>query len=157
MADDSVSYPPANLSSLQSQINQKADTSAIPQPATAMPPGVADNGLKGTDTRYALADHTHASKARKEIKVMPSAASTYTWTYPTAFGAGVVPVVSGIVQVPNGTTDLFNVQIVGTPTNTQCTLQINRVSAGLLSLLLGALSINPNPIAATLHLIALEP
>lgn len=157
MADDSVSYPPANLSGLQSQINQKADTSAIPQPATSMPPGVADNGLKGTDTRYALADHTHASKARKQLVTMGSASSTYTWTYPTAFGAGVVPVVSGIVQVPNGTTDLFNVQIVGTPSNTQCTFQINRVSAGLLSLLLGALSINPNPIAATLHLIALEP
>jgi len=157
MADDSVSYPPANLSGLQSQINQKADTSAIPQPATAMPPGVADNGLKGTDTRYALADHTHASKARKQLVTMGSASSTYTWTYPTAFGSGVVPVVSGIVQVPNGTTDLFNVQIVGTPNNTQCTFQINRVSAGLLSLLLGALSINPTPIAATLHLIALEP
>lgn len=146
-----------DLSAIQGQIANKADVSAIPQPATAMPPGVADNGVKGTDTRYALADHTHASKARKQIVVMGAAASTYTWTYPTAFGAGVVPVVSGIVQVPNGTTDLFNVQIVGTPSNTSCTFQINRVSAGLLSLLLGALSINPTPIAATLHLIALEP
>ena len=88
---------------------------------------------------------------------MPSASTTFTWVYPTAFAAGVVPVVSGIVQVPNGTTDLFNVQIVGTPSNTQCVLQINRVSSGLLSLLTGALSINPTPIAATLHLIALEP
>lgn len=131
--------------------------SLIPQPSTSAPPGVADNGVKGTDTRYALADHTHASKARKEIKTMPSASSTYTWVYPTAFASGVVPVVSGIVQVPNGTTDLFNVQIVGTPSNTQCMLQINRVSGGLLSLLLGALSLNPTPIAATLHLIALEP
>ncbi len=133
------------------------DPNSIPQPATAMPPGVADNGLTGSDTRYALADHTHASKARKQIATMGSAASTYTWTYPTAFGSGVVPVCNAIVQVPNGTTDLFNVQIVGTPTNTQCTFQINRVSAGLLSLLLGALSINPTPIAATLHLTALEP
>ena len=131
--------------------------SLIPQPSTSAPPGVADNGIRGTDTRYALADHTHSSKARKEIKTMPSASSTYTWVYPVPFASGVVPVVSGIVQVPNGTTDLFNVQIVGTPSNTQCVLQINRVSAGLLSLLLGALSLNPTPIAATLHLIALEP
>lgn len=131
--------------------------SLIPQPATAMPPGVADTGQKGTDTRYALADHTHSSKARKEIKTMPSASSTYTWAYPVPFASGVIPVVSGIVQVPNGTTDLFNVQIVGTPNNTQCVLQINRVSAGLLALLLGALSLNTTPIAATLHLIALEP
>lgn len=143
-----VSNPGISLDQVQS---------LIPQPATAMPPGVADNGQKGSDTRYALADHTHASKARKEIKTMPSASSTYTWVYPTAFASGVVPVVSGIVQVPNGTTDLFNVQIVGTPSNTQCVLQINRVSAGLLALLLGALSLNSTPIAATLHLIALEP
>jgi hypothetical protein len=107
--------------------------------------------------KYAREDHTHASKARKQIVTMGSAASTYTWTYPTAFGTGVAPVVSAIVQVGAGNQDLFNVQIVGTPTNTQCTFQINRVSAGLLSLLLGALSINPTPVAATLHMIALEP
>lgn len=107
--------------------------------------------------RYAMENHTHASKVRKQIVTMPSAASSYTWTYPTAFGAGVVPAVCAIVQVSAGNQDLFNVQVVGSPTNTQCTFQINRVSAGLLSLLLGALSINPTPVAATLHMFALEP
>ncbi len=136
--NDSVSYPPA-------------------QPATNMPPGVSDSGSIGTIQRYALENHTHASKARKQIVTMGSAATTYVWTYPTAFPAGVVPIVSGIVQVAAGNQDLFNVQILGAPTNTQCTFQINRVSAGLLSLLLGALAINPTPVAATLHMIALEP
>jgi hypothetical protein len=56
-----------------------------------------------------------------------------------------------------GTTDLFNVQLIGVPTNTKCTFQINRVSSGLLSLLTGALSINPTAVPVTLHLIALEP
>jgi len=130
---------------------------AVPLPATNTPPGVADSGAKGSTLRYALEDHTHASKARKQIIVMPSAATTYTWTYPTAFGAGVVPIVSAIVQVSAGNQDLFNVQIMGSPTNTSCTFQINRVSSGLLSLLLGALSLNPTPVAATLHMIALEP
>jgi len=126
--------------------------------ATATPPGVNDTGTAGTATNeYAGKFHTHASKARKQIAIMPSAATTFLWAYPTPFATGVVPVCSGIVQVPTGTTDLFNVQIVGTPTNTQALLQINRVSSGLLSLLTGALSINPTPIAATLHLIALEP
>jgi len=143
-----VAYPPANVAALQAQ---------IPLPATSMPAGVQDSGQVGSGEKYAREDHTHASKARKQIRTMPSASTTFTWVYPTAFAAGVVPVVSGIVQVPNGTTDLFNVQIVGTPSNTQCVLQINRVSSGLLSLLTGALSINPAPIAATLHLIALEP
>lgn len=129
----------------------------VPAPATSMPPGVSDSGNKGSVQRYALEDHTHASKARKQRLTMAAAATTYTWVYPTPFDTGVVPIVSGIVQVPSGNTDLFNVQVMGNPTNTQCTFQINRVSAGLLSLLLGALSINPTPIAATLHLIALEP
>lgn len=136
--NDSVSYPPA-------------------QPAVSMPPGVSDNGSIGTIQRYALENHTHASKARKQRLTMPSAAATYTWTYPVAFDTGVIPIVSAIVQVASGNQDLFNVQVVGTPTNTQCTFQINRVSSGLLSLLLGALSLNATPVAATLHMIALEP
>lgn len=129
----------------------------IPQPATTMPPGVSDNGSIGNSPRYALENHTHASKARKQIVSMGSAASTYTWVYPTPFASGVVPVCSAIVQVAAGNQDLFNVQLSGPPTNTQCTFQINRVSTGLLSLLTGALSINPAPVAATLHLLALEP
>lgn len=136
--NDSVSYPP-------------------PQPATSMPPGVSDTGSIGTIQRFALENHTHASKARKQITTMGSASSTYTWVYPTPFPAGVVPIVSAIVQVSAGNQDLFNVQVQGVPTNTQCTFQINRVSGGLLALLLGALALNPTPVASTLHMIALEP
>lgn len=134
-----------------------AAQSIIPQPATMTPIGVQDSSATGSAAKYAREDHTHASKARKQIVTMGAAASTYVWTYPVAFAAGIVPVVSGIVQVASGNTDLFNVQIIGTPTNTQCTFQINRVSAGLLALLLGALSLNATPVAATLHMIALEP
>lgn len=130
---------------------------AVPDPATAPPPSVSDNGAVGSDMRYALANHTHASKARKQRITMPSASMTYTWVYQVPFDTGVVPIVNGIAQVSAGNTDLFNVQVMGAPTNTQCTFQINRVSAGLLGLLLGALSINPTPVAATLHMIALEP
>jgi len=129
----------------------------IPQPASTMPPGVTDTSMVGSAAPYARADHTHASKARKQSVVMGSAATTYAWTYPTPFGTGVVPIVNAIVQVPAGNQDLFNVQVMGTPSNTGCVFQINRVSSGLLSLLTGALSINPTPIAATLHMIALEP
>lgn len=148
MGDGGVSYPPMDAASLN-----------IPQPGSGSPAAVVDAnaGTTGNPGLYAPFNHTHPSKARKEIKVMPSAAATYVWTYPTPFPIGVVPVVSGIVQVPSGTTDLFNVQVLGVPSNIQCTFQINRVSAGLLALLLGALSINNTPIAATLHLIALEP
>lgn len=139
-------------------LNTEQIQALMPQPSSAVPPGVSDMGSVGTQTTtYALANHTHASKARKQIVTMGSAASTYTWVYPNPFAAGVSPVVSAIVQVSAGNTDLFNVQIQGVATNTQCTFQINRVSGGLLSLLLGALSLNPTPVASTLHMIALEP
>jgi hypothetical protein len=139
----------------QAQIDALAGS--IPKPATTMPPGVADGGAVGNDDRYARANHTHASKARKQIVTMGTAAMTYAWTYPAPFAADVVPIVSAIVQVPSGNTDLFNVQVMGQPTNTGCVFQINRVSSGLLSLVTGALSINPTPIKATLHMLALEP
>lgn len=128
-----------------------------PEPAINAPPGVSDNGAIGGVFRYAMENHTHASKARKQIALMGSAATTYLWTYPVAFQPGVIPIVNGIAQVGVGNTDLFNVQILGAPNNTQCTFQITRVSAGLLGLLLGALSINPTPVALTLHLTAFEP
>lgn len=146
---DGVSYPPG--------LSASQVSSLVPQPATSMPPGVSDSGALGTSQKYALENHTHASKARKQIVTMSSASSTYTWTYPTAFSNGTVPIVSAIVQVASGNQDLFNVQVIGTPTATSCQFQINRVSAGLLALLIGALSLNPTPVAATLHMIALEP
>lgn len=129
----------------------------IPQPATTMPPGVSDMSSQGGKPEYARADHTHASKARKQ-RVLNVGTSTYKWTYPTAFPDGVVPIVNGIVEDPaNRATDCYNVQIVGPVTNTDCTFRIVRQSTGLLSLLLGALSINPTPGSVNLHCLALEP
>jgi len=126
----------------------------IPQPATSMPPAVADAGASGSQPRYAREDHTHASKVRKEKKTV--SVSLYTWVYPTPFEVGVSPICNAIAQVASGNTDLFNVQVVGDPTNTQCVFQINRVSGGLLALLLGALSINPTPASIKLHMTASE-
>lgn len=134
-----------------------AVAASIPSPASSAPPAVAVASANGTDVaQYARADHTHASKTRRMVQAIP-AASTYTWTYPTAFPNGVVPMINAIAQVASGNTDLFNVQVVGTPTNTSCVFQINRVSSGLLAVLLGALSLNPTPAAITLHMWAVEP
>lgn len=129
----------------------------VPAMATNAPPPVATASAVGTEAlQFASANHTHASKTRRMVQAIP-AASTYVWTYPTPFAAGVSPMVNAIAQVPTGTTDLFNLQVVGVPGNTSCTFQINRVSGGLLALLLGALSLNPTPAAITLHMWAVEP
>lgn len=129
----------------------------VPQPATAMPPGVADNGALGTDTRYALANHTHASKARKD-RVQSAADGTITWTYPTPFAAGVIPRVVAVAEVAAGVTDVVNVQVVDTPTNTSCKLLVNRANRSVASLLgLTVLSIPSQPGVTWVHVIALEP
>lgn len=136
-----------------------AETDAkIPQPGTGSPPAIVDQNagsLTGDQAKYAPFMHTHPSKARKQKATVSTA--TYTWTYPMPFEVGTSPIVNAIAQVASGNTDLFNVQVIGTPTNTSCVFQINRVSTGLLALLTGALSINVTPAAITLHMTALEP
>jgi hypothetical protein len=133
------------------------DSSSPPQPATAAPPGVSDSSATGDNMQYALANHTHASKARKQ-RVTGVNAATYTWTFPTPFTTGAIPICNAIVEDPaNTATDSYNVQVTGVPNNMQVTFRIIRQSSGLLSLLLGALSLNPTPGNINLHCLALEP
>lgn len=129
----------------------------VPQPSTTMPPGVSDTGSVGNDLRYALSNHTHASKARKE-RIQSAADGTITWTYPTPFAVGVVPRVVAVAEVPNGVTDVVNVQVVDTPTNTSCKLLVNRTQRSVVSLIgLTVLSVPSQPGVTWVHAVALEP
>lgn len=145
-----LSYPPGpSIAQLES---------VMPQPATSMPPGVSDSGALGTSAKYALENHTHASKARKGLASIGSNVGTYTWVYPVAFASGVVPICNGIAQTASGITDLINIQIDGSPTNTQCVFRITRYSQSFLSLLgINILGFNSGSIPITLHMLALEP
>lgn len=131
----------------------------IPTMATSAPPSVADSSTAGApSTQYAGANHTHASKARKEIKAV-SASGLFTWTFPTAFSSGVVPICNAIAICPSGTTQLVNVQQEGDATNTQVTFRITVYQQSVASLLgLTILSLGSGPPAGTkLSLLALEP
>lgn len=132
--------------------------SLLPQPSNTAPPGVADSGSAGTQTQvYALANHTHASKARKE-RLQSAADGTVTWTYPTPFGAGVVPRVVAVAEVPTGVTDVVNVQIVDTPTNVSCKLLVTRTNRSAVALLgLTILSVPAQAGVTWIHAVALEP
>lgn len=130
----------------------------IPQPGSTTPPGVADSGQTGSGSEYARWDHTHASKARKGTAAVQSNVGTYTWTYPTAFGAGVVPICNAIARTNAGVSDVVNVQIEGDPTNTQCVFRVSRFARSFLSLLgLDVLTFQSGAIPVTLHMLALEP
>lgn len=108
--------------------------------------------------QYARSDHTHASKARKEIKAI-SATGLYTWVFPTPFSGGVIPVCNAIAICPSGTTALVNVQQEGDATNTQVTFRVTVYQQSVASLLsLTVLSLtNTVPANTKLSLLALEP
>lgn len=139
-------------------ISALATKAEIPTPATSTPPAVADTGTKGvTSNQFAMPDHTHASKARKD-RLQTATNGTLTWTYSTAFGAGVVPRISAIAETTGGTSDIYNVQIVGTPTNTSCQILCNRVQQSVAAVLgLTVLSVPASPGVTWVHLLALEP
>lgn len=130
---------------------------AVPDPATAAPPGVSDSGALGNDMKYALANHTHASKVRK-IRVQSAADGTITWTYSTPFTNGVTPIVLAVAEVATGVTDVVNVQVIDTPTATSCKLLVNRNNRSVAALLgLTVLSVPSQPGVTWVHAVALEP
>lgn len=132
--------------------------SLMPQPAAAVPPGVTDSGATGLGVTFARGDHTHASKARKDIKPI-AATGLFTWTYPNPFAQGVVPICNGIAKCPSGTTALVNVQLEGDPTNTQCVFRVTVYQQSVATLIgLTVLSLTSSvPANTSLHLSALEP
>ena len=133
-----------------------AIAAAVPKPSTAPPAGVADTSSVGTDpSKYSIEGHVHAAKARKGRQAV--SAATYTWTYPTAFASGVIPICNGIAECAVGTADLINVQLDGTPTNTSCKFKITRYTQGVVGLVSGVLAINATPLAIVLHMTAFEP
>lgn len=131
----------------------------MPQPATGAPPAVEDAGATGSLPRYAREDHTHGSKARKERKAVTSgiaASFTFPWTYPTPFANGVVPILSAVAEA-TGTTDSINVQVEGTPTNTQCVFRISRYSQTTVALIGLTILALVAPGTINVSCIALEP
>ncbi len=143
---------PASQAALDSLASQ------IPQPASISPPAVADSSALGTPQGlYALANHTHASKVRRE-RVQCAADGTLTWTFSTPFGAGVVPRCFAVAEVATGVTDVVNVQVVDTPTNTQCKFLVNRTNRSVVSLIgLTVLSVPTQPGVTWVHVVAIEP
>lgn len=58
----------------------------------------------------------------QRIRVQTDSSGSYTWTYPTAYGSGVIPVVSVVAE--GGSTVPLNVQLASAPTNTSATFKV---------------------------------
>lgn len=84
---------------------------------------------------------------------------TLTWTYPVAYGVGVVPIVWGIAQGPDPTAGaVFSLQLQGAPTNTSAKFQLSRSNAAVVALIgLTVLSIPASPGATVVTVFAKAP
>lgn len=133
-----------------------AAMATIPKPATTPPPGVSDNSAAGTmTTLYALANHTHASKARKGRVLVP-AAGFLDVTFSTPFSTSP-PICAVTAETASGDTNVVNAQIDGTPTMTGMRVRITRTAVTAVSLIgLSVLSV-PVQVATQAHYVCLEP
>lgn len=128
---------------------------SIPTASTTVPPSVSDTGATGTTTTvYALANHTHASKARKG-RVQVPASGTLAIVFPLAFSG--TPVCSVTAEATAGDTNVVNAQIDGTPTTIGMTIRITRTQQSAVALIgLTILSV-PTQVATWAHYLCLEP
>jgi len=115
--------------------------STMPKPATDAPPPVQVDSSKGTTSgRFAMEDHTHQSRLQaRRIQVTPNAAGQAIYTFPLAYDAGVIPVLSTTAETPNGAAYRNDASIVqGTTTNTQTTILVTRLNQNVVVGLLNA-------------------
>jgi hypothetical protein len=90
-------------------------------------------------------------------RVTTASTGLYTWTYPAAYGAGVVPIIQVNCEGPDpqsGT--VVNAQLEGTPTNTSCKIRVSRSTTTVQVLGINVLSL-ATAIATTIHLTAVAP
>lgn len=126
-------------------------STSVPSPvaATQTPAAISEVGAVGIDANtYARGDHTHPSKLRK-ARMQSAVDGSLTWVFDVPFDVGVVPRINAIAETADGVTDVVNVQIEGTPTNTQCKLRVTRTQRSVVALIgLTILSI-PGSVGAT--------
>lgn len=120
-------------------IDQPLYTMATLPAASALPqrfvqvsdsPGVG-NGLMYSDGTNWRSVAFQAQRTR----VQTAADGTYTWVYPNPFASGVIPKLFIVAEAPAGSTDIYNAQTDGPPTNTQCKVRVTRGQASVASLL----------------------
>lgn len=62
----------------------------------------------------------------QKLRVQTASDGTYTYTYSASYPNGYVPRLACICEAPSGSTDIYNVQVDGVPTNTQAKFRVTR-------------------------------
>lgn len=81
-------------------------------------------------------------QAIQRIRAQTDTSGVYTWTFPVAYGAGVVPVVSAVAEGTNAS--IWNAQITSS-SNTSAVIQVNRSTTAVQVLGINVLSLQSNP------------
>lgn len=128
---------------------------SMPQPAPSAPPGVADTSATGDMTLYyALANHTHASKARKG-RATTASDGTLTVSLTPSFGS--TPICAVVAEATAGETNIVNAQVDGQPTTSQLKVRVNRSAAQLVGLLGLTINVVQPSVATAVDYICIEP
>lgn len=78
---------------------------------------------------------TNATITQGTVGAVTGGSGRYTWTYPVAYGAGVVPVIEVAAVKPSGATASHNAQIYTDPTNTSVTVEVQVVPNAITGIL----------------------
>lgn len=141
-------------SSLTSALAPYALASSLSGYATTATATTSTNGLMSAADKAKL--DTVAEEQRTIVTVSGSAGRA-TWTYPVAYGSGVVPVIQAIAVKPSGSTSSYNTQIYTDPTNTSVTIEV-QVVPNTITGILGLIGIiTPAPAGTKIHIIAKAP
>lgn len=97
-----------------------------------------------------------ALKITQRLRVQTDTTGSYTWTFPTPYAPGVIPVVS--VTVEDATTNtVWNHQVVAI-SNTALTIKLNKSQVSVVALIgLSVLSVPAGGAQAFVHLTAIDP
>lgn len=94
---------------------------------------------------------------QRAIVTVAGGSGRVTWTYPSAFGAGIVPIVQCAPVKPSGSAS-YNAQIIGDPTNTSAVIEVLTVPntlTGLIGIITGVT--NPAANGTKIHVTAIAP
>jgi len=133
---------------VQALINASMGGLAIPQPATAAPPPVQVDSAVGDVPRYARENHTHESRLQaRRMQLTFDANGEAIYTFPKAYGAGVVPIVQVTAENTRGAAFRYDATIKQDATTaTQATVILSKTPRTLTASVLGAvLNVFTNP------------
>lgn len=114
-----LDVPPAPTAPAASpDLSNYARKTDLPTAADTMPPATDVGGATGAASKYARADHTHATSVQRRRWSITVAGQPNEWVFAKPYDPGVVPVVTCTAENVSGATRPFVVNTIGAPTAT---------------------------------------